>query len=431
MKNLYPETLTESDVPVAEVTICCPCCQERLRLRMPLLPELEAEPEPIHRERLRHHGSGRVNLVAVKGGGVGAEGHRVAEAQGWTVSDGPLPRWMRPEGLNQLAWRLSLEKKLRWVLGGFAAIVSIAAIALMGHSAHQAEQGPPVTQATVSEIMTEEATAGLGQFLTATSPETRLKHVIDPERVEKTLTTYYANHDSNNADIRVSEFVANPAQIKPEDLDRGIMCFVRLGTEKSHFADLQATAFITSQDAVMSPGATETGGPESAFALAQGEGGSRSRLLPSWGKPTQWQLTSQRSGASASRLYFTRNGRLDWETFIQHKDLTLNTFCETPTLPPQIFRVMFLRGATQADGRSEVLICDLCLEQLTLGSVLVDPQTPVGRRLLTRLAGGQPQTATVELAWHGSPSDPALMVRRLICWELLGVGGLAEPGEAL
>jgi len=131
-----------------------------------------------------------------------------------------------------------------------------------------------------------------------------------------------------------------------------------------------------------------------------------------------------------------RDGRflLDWETYIQEKENLVARFVSAESKGEGIFRVILRRQHLFADQAAPQRFGQLGVGLRTLHGQLLEtpavihPGENLYDRFTQQLAWGQPQIATVKLAWERSGKDPRprLTVKELVCWELAGVGGVPE-----
>ncbi len=132
--------------------------------------------------------------------------------------------------------------------------------------------------------------------------------------------------------------------------------------------------------------------------------------------------------------------KLDWEVFAQTKYRTFRNFTELPDVgAAETFRVLIVedvpdKGQGVAGTRTYRIVDPANLEDSARVNVKLDSTT--GEKLSVINWRGTKQgtpitrTATLELEWTGDPENPVLSIKRLICWEFLGLGGTEIPATA-
>ena len=132
--------------------------------------------------------------------------------------------------------------------------------------------------------------------------------------------------------------------------------------------------------------------------------------------------------------------RLDWEVFAQSKYRIFRNFTELPHIgQPETFRVIIVEDTPEKShviaGYNSYRIMDPAyLDDSVRINVSLD--SDIGKLLSTIDWRGTdkrsiiPRTATIELVWTDRQGSPALEIKRFICWEFLGLGGVEIPAKA-
>jgi len=137
-------------------------------------------------------------------------------------------------------------------------------------------------------------------------------------------------------------------------------------------------------------------------------------------------------------VFFKRKGGelfIDWATYVQTKYRTLRRFCDMPQVGERgVFRVVMQEDIADLSTGGEEATRYYRLSDPGNVKVRVREETELGGVLSELnwigLAGVEiaTRTATVELVWSEG-EDPRVELKRVICWEFLGLGG--EEGNTV
>lgn len=283
-----------------------------------------------------------------------------------------------------------------------------------GGTASGSGQKPPAgdpgampRDAWLKEGWKQDASAVLQAFTAAGTPEERLKHAIPNEGVLDELKLYYPG-GSDDADTPAESFVHIMGS--PRDRERGI--FLMQYRQPAQINIREYFAPIGSLEAVM--GQQETSLLEMAHRIDEDN-------------------LSDPVGINAFFKEIDGELKLDASVFIQGKFRTFKLFTSYPQPgKSKTFRVVASESLSHR-YRNDPKIRTYRFEDFAYPTDFVSLPVEVGSetgKILSALNWhGENRdriykTATVELEWTDQrPSK--LRVRRIVCWEFLGVGGRA------
>jgi hypothetical protein len=226
---------------------------------------------------------------------------------------------------------------------------------------------------------TEAARECMLAFQSATTDEERLRFVIDADRVAPRLRDYYRNGAHLEIGRRLEPSELLPVKINRSDLDKGIVALTLGANQKRQLLLFKAA---------------DTGGTSDRWS----------------------------------------NVKLDWESWIQERDETLQRFLSEPQAEPAVFRVTMRRRHHFGPVQSN-LPAPLAMGLGTLGGVRLDRPALVAydhelyERFDEQMSWSSEPIATVRLRWEPKSRItglPEVHIDQLVCWEAVNVGGQAE-----
>jgi hypothetical protein len=242
----------------------------------------------------------------------------------------------------------------------------------------------PVIAMDVGNRLLTGAFAVLNQFHFSETPEEKLQWVLRPQAIREKLLTYY---DKNPlpSQFSLKGFTA-PARIGVDDIRRGIVALVK-----------------------QTPDAAD---PE-----------------------------TQRLQMIAFFKQTPQGIKLDWESYIQAKDGLLRQFLKDDTNSPAIFRVRLTRAHYFGKSQPAHTLCVQLDDIVSLPKqpyVFISEKSALADEIKEKLPWSEnilnsTRYATVQLSWKsslGSPGKRNLVIDKLLCWELLGVGSEVSEPEA-
>ena len=282
--------------------------------------------------------------------------------------------------------RTLAERGMLWGLGA-AACIAIG-VFLMRPTAERtnntaAEPAPPRPSDLTSPPTASSSTSILSSiksFSEANSDAVRVQHVLRGREIASQLTEYYSKMPPNYEIQRLRSVILTPLPMDPLDSAVGIA------------------------------------------AVRADRPGHPPRVLLLKGQP---------GDPSAPYL-------LDWESYVQEMDQSLEQFLAQPNSQPAVFRVKLSRTHSfDSEDPEHTLAISLCsLSGKPLGqNLLLYPGDSYYRRLSDQLKWLTIPLATVKLAWGPSRGSnagdpPTVILEKFICWEALGVGRSAESHAA-
>jgi hypothetical protein len=345
-----------------------------------LLPHLDPDPSAIAaRRKLPRTGTIDVQYLDEWDPGARQEAAWGAEAEkadpSVTAATPDVPAWWNRRWWGVGAALLLAVTAMLWHLSRPAPPPTAPQLAAPGTGG----VGPRAVQAGWGEA----ALAAWHSFVHAATPEEKLVHVLDAERVAPVLRAYYEAHPDAEAGLLSREF--RPLAGTPDDRRRGLMA---LGATPLSPDDRPMILFFR---------AVPAAGDEAATM------GAAPRFL------------------------------LDWETYIQERDGLVQSFLADPTAPRRCFRLAVERvhifdDAGSSPSRSDAIGLKLRTPSgLPLARVA---EIPAGSQLHARideqLRWGLPAYATLQLAWDTKGAEPRVTVTDLVCWHFPGLGGKPE-----
>ena len=266
-------------------------------------------------------------------------------------------------------------------------------------------------QAWRTEGWKQDSSNVLSGFMSAKSPEERMKYVIANDEVSEDLALFYpAGND--DADTPLEYFVHRMGT--QQDHERGIF---RMQYRQPAQIDMRNYfAPIGSLDKAM--------GVKGATLIDMAHAINKSHMSA----PVEILAFFKKTDAGL---------KLDGSVFMQCKFRTFRSFVDFPKLgKKKMFRVK-MSEAIDHEHRENKNIRTYRIEDCAYAddyvNVSVRADSEIGRLLSPLNWRGtnreyQSRTATIELGW--SEQKPArLQLERLVCWEFLGLGG--EPGNTL
>jgi len=272
-----------------------------------------------------------------------------------------------------------------------------------------AQAPSPVTEAQYLRIgWQKDASDTLQRFIAAQTADQKLPFIINGEQLAQKVDAFYGGTRINDSDTPAETFSA--VELSDEDKKRGL--FLMTYDQDAQFAlkeFFRPLAPLEVQYGLWEP----------------------DLLLSTVAMVENFAMEPLRVHAFFRR---TPSGmKLDWETFVQTKYRTFETFVGLPEPGLKgVFRVLILedvpeQGHGEKDTRTYRLIDPANKGDTQRVDVKVD--SDIGRILSplnwrgTQETRPNTKTATVELAWTGSANNPQLELSRFICWEFLGLGG--------
>ncbi len=208
----------------------------------------------------------------------------------------------------------------------------------------------------------------LQKYLTAKTVEDKLPLILNAEALQAKIQEFYQQHPADESKTLASAFF--PVKLPEQDSNKGFSLFTYKPAAKT------------------SPSAQATETPKILAFIKDTPGGKK----------------------------------LDWEIFTQTKYRTLKKFSESRTVgKTEVFRVI-LSTANQAAAIYHVTDPAYPSDHVK-ASPLAGSATA---QALSQLDASAARTATVELEWIDDAQNPQIQIKRLICWEFLGLGNEAE-----
>jgi hypothetical protein len=255
----------------------------------------------------------------------------------------------------------------------------------------------------------------LADFLAGTSADEKSPHIINAEGLQEQIHLFYGGVVINDNDTPANSFSVQ--DLTEEDRKRGL--FMLTYDQPPQFA-------IKDFFRPLAPLEVQYGIEEADILL-----GTMARM-------SNFAMDPVRVHAFFKRT--DKGLKLDWEVFAQTKYRTFRNFTELPDIGAiETFRVLIVedvpdKGQGIAGTRTYRMVDPANLEDSTRVNVKVD--STCGKELSVINWRGTKQgtpitrTATVELEWTGQPDNPVLTMKRLVCWEFLGLGGVEIPATA-
>lgn len=255
----------------------------------------------------------------------------------------------------------------------------------------------------------------LGKFIAAKSAEEKLPYINNPESLREKIGMFYGGVDINDEDTPKDSFFVT--ELTEHDKRRGL--------------------FMLTYDQPPQFGLKEFFRPLAPLEVQYGieEAGI---LLSTLARADNFSMAPVRAHAFFKRT--DKGLKLDWEIFAQTKYRTFRSFVELPDVgQPETFRVLIAEdvpeiGQSVAGSRTYRLVDPANNEDSVRVNVRLDSE--IGKILSginwrgTKQGSPISRTATVELEWAGQPDSPVLEIKRFICWEFLGLGGVEIPATA-
>ena len=272
-----------------------------------------------------------------------------------------------------------------------------------------AQPQSPVTEAQYLRIgWQKDASETLQKFMSAQTAVEKLPFIINGDQLAQKVDAFYGGTRINDSDTPAETFSA--FELSDEDKKRGI--FMMSYDQPPQFAMKEFFRPLAPL--------------EVQYGLREAD-----LLLSTVALVENFAMEPLRVHAFFKR---TPSGmKLDWETFVQTKYRTFETFVGLPEPGlKSVFRVLILedvpeQGHGEQGTRTYRLIDPANKSDTQRVDVKVD--SDIGRTLSplnwrgTQETRPNTKTATVELAWTGSANNPQLELSRFICWEFLGLGG--------
>jgi hypothetical protein len=258
----------------------------------------------------------------------------------------------------------------------------------------------------------KDAARVLEAFIGARDVEGKLPFIMNRQTLESRVREFYGPEEIDDSDTPAATFSAN--DLSDEDRSRGL--FMMTYDQPPQFDMREFFRPLASL--------------EVQYGLNEAD-----LLLSTVARASNFAMEPLRVHAFFKR---TDEGlKLDWEVFIQTKYRRFRNFVDLPQPgQPEVFRVLIVEDVPDrhqaGQGTRTYRLCDPAHTEDT-ARVVVKEDSVIGRALsVINWRGsedGRPhtRTATVELAWTGGETPPALQIRRFICWEFLGLGGTETP----
>jgi hypothetical protein len=250
-------------------------------------------------------------------------------------------------------------------------LVTLGVYTVRQNSAHQAtvavaDDKPARAQKRAAEALADEARETLAHFLAARTWEQKLPYVVNASSMAAQMRDYYKTHALEQG-VAAGEFESCPALVSASDVEHHVTTLSRASTTSFSFSDNKTT------------------------------------------------------GVDAAALYFFRNGKLDWETFVQQYTGRLAEFLKSEQPGSAIFRVVLDRTEPAAgQGLPSLNISNPNTTPQPLTHLAVRSLPEPVAQAISALDVGQCRLATVELEWSDD-ATPVLQLKRLLSWESQGV----------
>jgi len=253
-----------------------------------------------------------------------------------------------------------------------------------------------------------EAYEVLAKFLNAKTVGEKLPYVINSPGLEERMNDLYGGGKIDDAETPVDAFSAFGST--PEDQQRGIFLLTYYRPAQFTLKDFfRPVAPI-----------------EVEWGLVEADS-----LLATLANPSNF--TSESLSAMAFFLRTPDGLKLDWDTFVQTRYNTLESFLEVPANDQTgVYRVVIWEDVAEPGKDSQGHRTYQVVPPTNPGGgvrVRVATDSELGRTLspinwlrVTGLPKQTTRTATVELKWVSDP-EPRVVINRFICWEFLGLGG--------
>ncbi len=260
-----------------------------------------------------------------------------------------------------------------------------------------------------------DAVKSLTAFIAGSSADEKIPHINNAEPLRQKMDLFYGGVVINDSDTPASSF--SVGDLSEEDRKRGI--FLLTYDQPQQFA-------IKDFFRPLAPLEVQYGIEEADI------------LLVTMAQMSNFAMESMRVQAFFKRT--DKGLKLDWEIFAQTKYRTFRNFIELPDIgTTETFRVLIVedvpeKGQGVAGTRTYRIGDPANLEDSTRVNVKLDSKH--GKELSVinwrgkNLSAPIFRTATVELEWTGQPDKPVLSLKRLVCWEFLGLGGVEIPATA-
>lgn len=256
----------------------------------------------------------------------------------------------------------------------------------------------------------------LGEFIKATSVEGKLPYVLHADELQDTMKRFYGEGQIQDFDTPAEAFSVYDL---PED-DRKNGMFMLVFDQPPQLDMRNFFRPIASL--------------EVQYGLTEAD-----LLLSSMAQVANFALEPLRVHA-----FFKKTGKdlkLDWEVFAQTKYRTLRRFLEAPEAGhSSLFRLFIAedvpeRGLVTSNTKTYRIADPANMDDAARIMVAVD--SDVGRALAPLnwigVSGGQQitRTATVELEWRSENNEVYLAIKRFVCWQFLGLGGVETKADPI
>jgi hypothetical protein len=344
----------------------CPCCQELIEVGLCADGEAKLVPKHDPQPRVAERYRGGLVPLTTATRDLEPEVLQLALKQGWRLPDKERPPWIQTAAPKQ--------DRARWLLGAIGVLIlmlislSIYTLRLGRKETLHVEPSEAVVQNRVVRQWSEASKRSLTRFLSATTLAEKLDCVLQPLAVRDQMQRYYQTHGYEK-NLNAKDFTECPELASAEDRLRHVSVF----------------AYVPSRE----------------FTFQNHEG----------------QKLEPEINTESGKLYFFREGKLDWETFAQHQSRTLERFLESPSIGRGIFRVVLNRlDPANEDEIPSVNVSTVSVVPQPLEQVALKFQSPDIQQAMQELVPGRFRLATVELSWSSGP-QPSLKLSRLVCWE--------------
>ena len=130
------------------------------------------------------------------------------------------------------------------------------------------------------------------------------------------------------------------------------------------------------------------------------------------------------AGQDRLTAIFFKDGKLDWESYVQVKDNTYAKFVQSPDSKRGVYRITLeLDLSCSSAGKTCIIVSGLSSSSGIQLPLTISNTNPLAEELRRRLRPNHMALATAELEWIQSRRSHTINIKRLVCWELLGVGG--------